>query len=67
MTKLESMHLAAHPECQCEHDCHFVEPLTDRRHMYAKEKSVTVVKTPFSTMAVCQFCADNCLAIYRSK
>lgn len=59
-------HLESHKDCQCEHDVHFARPFTMERHAYALARSATVVKTPYSTMAVCQFCADNCLAIYRS-
>ena len=50
-------------KCECEHDAHFQTP--PAHHPYGELCVHTrKVKTPFSTLNVCQFCYDNCLFRY---
>lgn len=59
-----AQHLASHKDCECEKDCHFMALPGERIHAYAAAAPVTVVRTPFGMMAVCEACADTCLSMY---
>lgn len=45
------------PDCECEHSCHWDDPLT---HAYGQVRALRVMQTDYGKIWVCEQCANTC-------